>query len=98
MLELILFIAFIYFVIVYWPIAVAILLFLIFFIIYSVVKSKRNKNYVIYDMPTDKNSPKIGAAVSEAMYEDVNDYCRRHRMTVSDLIRKSVCDYMKSHP
>lgn len=40
---------------------------------------------------------KIGAEVNNYFYDEVKRYCRKHHMTISDLIRKSVRAYMDSH-
>lgn len=39
----------------------------------------------------------ICAAVSKYFYDEVKQYCKKHRMTVSDLIRDSVKAYMDDH-
>lgn len=40
---------------------------------------------------------KIGTEVSSHFYDEVKQYCRKHHMTISDLIRKSVRAYMDSN-
>lgn len=40
---------------------------------------------------------KIGADVSNLFYDEVKQYCRKHHMTISDLIRKAVRAYMDTN-
>lgn len=42
--------------------------------------------------------PKISAEVSDSMHSQIKRYCSSHSMTISDLVRKSVKDYMDSNP
>lgn len=43
------------------------------------------------------SKPKIGAEISNSLYDEVTSYCQKHRMTISDLIRKSVRLYMDTY-
>ena len=49
------------------------------------------------DFESTKYKPKIGAEISNSLYDEVTSYCRKHRMTISDLIRKSVRFYMDTY-
>lgn len=42
--------------------------------------------------------PNIGAVVSDNLYEEIQDYCRKNSLTVSDLIHKSIRYYIDSNP
>ena len=49
------------------------------------------------DFDSSKFKPKIGAEISNSLYDEVTSYCRKNRMTISDLIRKSVRLYMDTY-
>lgn len=76
---------------------------IIFALIASAIdSSKRNSqptNSNIYSEYFSENTysnqtPKIGAQVNESLYNEIQSYCQKHSMTVSDLIRISVKSYM----
>lgn len=46
------------------------------------------------DYTYSNQTPKIGAQVNENLYKEIQSYCQKHSMTVSDLIRISVKSYM----
>lgn len=74
-------------------------LLLLFFIVYAICDWLRRKsvNYEeIYFQPNN-SKPKIGAEVSDAFYREVKLYCSRHKLSISDLIRKAVRSYMDSN-
>ena len=43
------------------------------------------------------SSPQIAAAVSIEFQDEIKTYCSKHEITISDLIRKSVREYMDMH-
>ena len=79
------------------------LLFLIFivavFIAIGVASSSRHSES--FDYPEEYSSStkqryQIGASVSPSFYNDVQNYCRRNGITISDLIRNAVRAYIGS--
>lgn len=46
-------------------------------------------------MQTTNRRPKISAEVTESFNEEVQSYCRKNSMTVSEFIRKSAKYYME---
>ncbi len=47
--------------------------------------------------PEPKSRSKISAELDENLYSEVRTYCQEHSMTVSDLIRKSVKNYIDNN-
>ena len=47
--------------------------------------------------PTEINHYKIGTEVSKYFYDEVKQYCNKHHITISDLIRNAVRAYMDSN-
>ena len=63
------------------------------------IKDFFNKKTVSYEMPDSRSEfsrqkPKIGAEVSFAFYDEMTEYCSRHNLSLSDLIRNAVRYYM----
>ena len=50
-----------------------------------------------YSVSTSNRKPKISAEVSDDLYDEVQSYCRKNSITVSDLIRKSVKSFMENN-
>jgi hypothetical protein len=77
------------------------ILLLIFFIVYAICDLLRRKSviYEDYDFQFHNTNmrPKIGAEVSTYFYDEVKRYCRKHNMSISDLIRESVKSYMDTN-
>ena len=91
----ILFILFlIYLLVTYWPLFLAGLIILIIILIAA---SRSRKQTVEQKEITETVNYKIGAEVGSLFYYEVKDYCYKHHMTISDLIRKSVRAYMDSN-
>ena len=66
-------------------------LFLILIVYFSRQKKNTESSYEVIE---GNSSPKISASVSNIFYDEIKTYCQRHHMTMSDLIRKSVQNYM----
>lgn len=93
----ILFILFlIYLLVTYWPLFLVGLIILIIILI-AVAVSRSREQTVKYEELTENVNYKIGAEVGSLFYYEVKDYCYKHHMTISDLIRKSVRAYMNSN-
>lgn len=60
-------------------------------------KSETNSESESDSDATMYRQPKIGSEVTEAFYDEILTYCRNHSMTISDLIRNSVRDYIDHH-
>ena len=45
-----------------------------------------------------KRTPKISAEITETLDNRVRNYCSNHSLSISDLIRKAVTDYMDRNP
>lgn len=74
--------------------------FLIACVIYSALsdrKSRRNSSTFDSLDVSYNESPKISSVVSVQLYEEAKRYCCKHRITMSDLIRKAVRFYMDSN-
>ena len=97
MFELLVFIFFIYLLITYWPLFIAGIIVLIIILIVRAVLSRSHDYTVTHEEPSESINYKIGAEVGNTLYYEVKHYCNRHNMTISDLVRKSVREYMKNH-
>lgn len=53
-------------------------------------------NYLDDNLSSSKQRYQISASVSSSFYNDVQGYCRKHGITVSDLIRNAVRDYIRT--
>lgn len=60
-------------------------------------KSQTYYDYEQYDSRRTYYKPKIGAEVSDDLHEKATSFCKKNSMTMSDLIRKSITEYMDSH-
>ena len=66
----------------------------------------RKKNYYYdiqeYDFPANgsyyNNRYSISANVSESFHHQVSSYAKKHKKTVSEVVRSAVTQYMKDHP
>lgn len=47
-----------------------------------------------FDFRSTRDKPKIGAEVSYAFYDEMKEYCSQHNLSLSDLIRNAVRNYM----
>lgn len=94
MFNLLLFGLFIYFVITYWPVAIVILIAIIALFIFACT----HKESAYGEPDSNASAPKIGASVSKSFHDEAWAYCRRHHITMSDLIRNSVKKYMDENP
>lgn len=82
-------------------------LFLVFFIgiivlvLYAHAFDKdKSQTYYDYEQNDSRRTyykPKIGAEVSDDLHEKATSFCKKNSMTMSDLIRKSITEYMDSH-
>ena len=50
-----------------------------------------------YSTSISNRKPKISAEVSDDLYNEVQSYCRKNSITVSDLIRRSVKSFMENN-
>lgn len=75
-------------------------------IFFAILSPKRNnynsspiysESFIDSESSIDSSSPKLTASVSRAFHDDVQRYCQGHHMTISDLIRKSVKQYMEEN-
>lgn len=78
----------------------------IIFIIYKVVSALQSRHSTPTTYTTSNPSQsepeisslsrrqRIASEVSDSFYNEVQSFCQRNSMTVSDLIRKSVREYM----
>ena len=68
---------------------------IICFVLYSKNGAQNSRETYMPESINDR--PKIGAEVSASFYNEVKEYCSKHSMTISDLIRSSVKNYMDMH-
>ena len=99
--TLIAFILFICIVVEFWPLFLFLLISFFALIIVLIVRScRQNTNIEITEDDYFSNSnykQKIGAEVNGIFYNEITQYCSKHHMTISDLIRKSVRAYMDAN-
>lgn len=70
---------------------------IIVIIIISCFKKKHVRTEPHEYPQTETSNYKIGAEVGYSFFYEVKDYCYKHQMTTSDLIRKSVRAYMDAN-
>jgi len=74
---------------------------IVFLVIFFIIISPKRKNYdtptYYYEDNSTSSSPKLSATVSKDFHAEVQRYCRTHNMTISDLVRKSVNQYMSQN-
>lgn len=82
----------------FWPLFLIVFAVIIIIFIANIISSSRksSNSYESYET-SGICKPKIGTEVSEYFYDEVKQYCRKHHMTISDLIRKAVRAYMDEH-
>lgn len=72
----------------------------IMLIVFAKLSPKRN-NYntapIYYESSNDSSSPKLTATVTQSFHNDVKNYCQRHKLTISDLVRTAVKKYMEEN-
>lgn len=96
MFGLIMFLVVLGFVIQYWSYILAGIIFVVAMVLIIAFAGSR-KRPVQYEELTENANYKIGAEVGSLFYYEVKDYCYKHHMTISDLIRKAVKTYMNSN-
>lgn len=69
--------------------------------IHSAIQDHKARKYAtdweFYPPQANNAKPKIGAEVSPSMHNEIKQYCQRHGISISDLIRTAVKAYMDSH-
>lgn len=69
----------------------------VFFFTLAIIKFISARRHEANEVITQNAKPKIGAEVSSRFYDEVKQYCRKHHMTISDLIREAVRVYMDTY-
>ena len=80
----------------FWFCLFCFLLCILCFVI-AIVKSISSRQQETDDIFMQNTKPKIGAEVSNYFYDEVKQYCNKHHITISDLIRNAVRAYMDSN-
>lgn len=75
---------------------ILILLYVLFVLSLFLIKPCKSSYNASYES-TEYASYKIGAEVGEVFYYEVKRYCSNKRITISELIRKSVKAYMENN-
>lgn len=79
----------------YWPILLVCLILIVLMVVFFCMRKKQVR--VVEVDPSEKAQYKVGAEVGYQLYEEIKRYCRKHNMSISDLIRKSVREYMDAN-
>ncbi len=74
-----------------------ILLLVIVIAVFVVCKRSANHKKPDYHLENVNTKPKIGSEVSYCFYNEIKQYCYKHHMSISDLIRKAVRIYMDTN-
>lgn len=85
-----------------WLILIILAIGFIFWFIYQLDSMNNRKNNNIRPIIQDesylqKSKPKISAEVNDILYKEIQSYCTKNSISTSELIRRSVRDYMDNH-
>lgn len=76
---------------------IVLVIMLIFFAKISPKRNNYNTTPIYYESSSDSSSPKLTATVSKSLHNDVKNYCQRHNITISELVRTAVKKYMEEN-
>lgn len=77
-----------------WIIIVGVILIFMVLVLCTDTSGSRSSEKTEPQSENENVKPKIGAEVTLAFYDEMKDYCSRHSLTISDLIRNAVRLYM----
>lgn len=58
--------------------------------------SSDDSDYEYHYISQHPQKPKIGAEISPDLYNEISSYCFRNSISISELIRRSVSEYIKN--
>lgn len=58
--------------------------------------SNDDSDYEYHYISQRPQKPKIGAEISPDLYNEISSYCSRNSISISELIRRSVSEYIKN--
>lgn len=86
---------------------VPIILLFLFILISPLFQRRPKKQYETtitrYEEPVSRyetytpSKQKLSAEVSDSLHREVKQYCSQHHITMSELVRRAVTDYMNTH-